>query len=338
MALHYQATAYMYTTTRIRALENGIVGKEKTDRLLELHSVEAAEERLREYGIVFSRNQSGKIDREKTFYAILQDAFAVCDGAPQSARFRWLHDRYDCNNIKAILKSNLRQVSADSMLVPCGSVPIDRVKEAVLGGGNSLFPSHMGAAIAKASEACKQTGNPQLIDRYLDRACFADMAACAKQTPVAWFAETVAIEADLLNILLCVRILRMGDGICTVAGRELMKDSFLDGGTLSDKWLSANAEKGEEALGQALLYTPYDKLGAALKAGGQKMYVLECMADNLRMEHVRAVRHITCGAEAVAAYVIAKEYEVRNLRILLAGLDARLDSAAIRERMRNSYV
>ena len=37
-------------------------------------------------------------------------------------------------------------------------------------------------------------------------------------------------------------------------------------------------------------------------------------------------------------YLLGSEYEVRNLRILLAGLEAGLPAATLRERMRESYV
>lgn len=338
MALHYQADAYMYTTARIRALENGMVGKEKLARLMDVHTAAEAEARLSEMGVALVRDADGRTDREGTFDAILKEAFALCDGAPQPERFRFLHDRYDCNNIKAVLKSRLRGIAPGRMLMPCGSVPADRVAEAVESGQTGVFPAHMAAAIPAAMDACTQTGNAQLIDRCLDRACFADMAQGAKKTPVAWFSQTVRMEADLINLRMCVRVLRMGGGENTVAGRELARESLLPGGALDAEWLLSLLPRGEAGIGAALSGTPYEKFGAALKNGDAKAYRLECLADNLRMEHVRSARYVTYGAQAVAAYVIGREYEVRNLRILLAGLDAKLDGAVIRERMRESYV
>ena len=78
MALHYQADAYMYTTARIRALENGMVGKEKLARLMDVHTAAEAEARLSEMGVTLVRDADGRTDREGTFDAILKEAFALC--------------------------------------------------------------------------------------------------------------------------------------------------------------------------------------------------------------------------------------------------------------------
>ena len=44
------------------------------------------------------------------------------------------------------------------------------------------------------------------------------------------------------------------------------------------------------------------------------------------------------GPPPLIGYLLGSEYEVRNLRILLAGLEAGLPAATLRERMRESYV
>ena len=56
------------------------------------------------------------------------------------------------------------------------------------------------------------------------------------------------------------------------------------------------------------------------------------------MEVAREAKMVSFGAEILVGYLIAREYEVKNLRILLAGKSVGLTTDALRERMRLSYV
>ena len=68
------------------------------------------------------------------------------------------------------------------------------------------------------------------------------------------------------------------------------------------------------------------------------MHAMEKWADDFWMELVRDAKFVPFGAEVFIGYAIALEYEIKNIRILLAGKDAGLDSDVIRERLRKSYV
>ena len=53
---------------------------------------------------------------------------------------------------------------------------------------------------------------------------------------------------------------------------------------------------------------------------------------------LKEAKYINFGAGVLAAFYYAREYEVKNIRIILAGKRAGQDSDTIRERMRDSYV
>ena len=53
------------------------------------------------------------------------------------------------------------------------------------------------------------------------------------------------------------------------------------------------------------------------------------------MDNFFSLQTLAC---VLIGYLLGSEYEVRNLRILLAGLEAGLPAATLRERMRESYV
>jgi V/A-type H+-transporting ATPase subunit C len=56
------------------------------------------------------------------------------------------------------------------------------------------------------------------------------------------------------------------------------------------------------------------------------------------MALVKETKFIPLGLEVMVAFLAAHEYEVKNLRILLAGKEAGIPTQTIRERIRESYV
>lgn len=86
-----------------------------------------------------------------------------------------------------------------------------------------------------------------------------------------------------------------------------------------------------------LTYSRYSGF-AALLSDASPLHVLEKWADDFWMDLAREAKFVPFGAEVLIGYAIALEYEVKNIRILLAGKDAGLASDVIRERLRKSYV
>ena len=59
---------------------------------------------------------------------------------------------------------------------------------------------------------------------------------------------------------------------------------------------------------------------------------------NFWMDMIRETKFIPVGLEVMVSFLLAHEYEVKNLRIVLAGKEAGIASETIRERIRDSYV
>jgi len=65
---------------------------------------------------------------------------------------------------------------------------------------------------------------------------------------------------------------------------------------------------------------------------------IEKLFDNKLIEYVKSAKYISYGIEPLAAYLIAKENEIKIARIIMAGKLAGIPSELIRERMRETYV
>ena len=336
-----QPTEYMYAAARIRALENRLVGRERMEVLIEARTADEVMDHLAEYGYTPAESEGRapageavSAAREDMLLAILREAYAEAEAAvPDPGVFRYFRYPYDCNNVKVALKCAVRGISAAELLFDFGTVPADEVETLLREGRYDAFPSGMAAAIPMAKEAYDKTADPRRIDVILDRACYEDMLReAAEGDPVllGWLRAKI----DLTNILTTLRLLRMSMG---GVGAAFLAESLLPGGTLDHAFLAEAYEGGESRLWEALLPTAYGKL-AAVEGDPRPLSAVEKAADDLYTELVRADAKTPFGAPVVGGYLVGCEVSVKNIRIVLAAKDAGLDTVALRERIRVSYV
>ncbi len=327
---------YLYSSGRIRVLENALIGRERLETLLSCKSVPELWEQLREYGVEPLTDASGKPLREETLLSRLQKAYATVEEMlPGDRCLRLWRYRYDCNNVKAAIKAFARGIDPCSMMFDFGACPTDAVIRMAETGVFVGLPSAMQAAAAESAAAYAKTHDPQVIDLLLDRACFADMLAEADASGVSFATALVRMQIDLTNLLIALRILRMRSG---EAGKLLFSGALLGGGFLSQKQLEEWFLSGEEALLRGLASTRYDSFAAAVQASNGSLTAMERSADNCRMKKLTEAKMMSFGPEVAIAYLLAHETEVQNLRVIFAGKETGLDTETIRERIRDSYV
>ena len=334
MAKRYNATEYMYSTARLRSLEVKIADRDQLYRLADAQNTDSIVAALSDFGFSAAYTPNGKLDREATLMSALTDGYATVGEMNCAHAVKFLRYQYDCNNIKSMIKCGASGLSSDSMLLPLGSVGIDALRDAFASKDYSAFPKNMEKAIREAEEAFSATANPQKIDFIIDRAAFADMLESARESLVPIAEKLVMAKIDLVNILMTVRLIRMGLG---ASAEVLFEEIFIEGGYIDKKLLSASLSEGEKALSDALVYGRYSGFAQAISAEGS-LSALEKYADDVWMKIIKEIKFIPFGAEIAMGYVLALEYEVKNIRIILASKDAGLSSDIIRERLRESYV
>ncbi len=327
----------MYASSRLHALERYMVGRERMEALSDCRSVEDAVARLAEYGLTLPEGAEGITPAawEEMLLAALRRAYDEAESsAPDPAPLRAFRYPYDCNNLKVAIKCAVRGISAEGLLYDFGTVPAADVEAALREGKEGdLYPPSMAAATAAARAAYAATSDPRTIDAILDKACYADMldtlARLGDATVLGWLRAKI----DLVNITICLRILRMNRG---PAGAEFLADTLLAGGTLSASFFADAYVGGEAALWAALIPTAYTKL--ARLGDAPALSLVEKTADDLWMETVKRDARIPFGAPVVAGYLVGWEASIKNIRILLAAKAAGLSQETLRERIRESYV
>ena len=77
---------------------------------------------------------------------------------------------------------------------------------------------------------------------------------------------------------------------------------------------------------------------AQMLEGNASLGDIEKKADNIYLDMAKKAKSVPFGAEVAIGYIFALEYEIKNIRIILAGKEAGLPSDVIRERLRDCYV
>ena len=69
-----------------------------------------------------------------------------------------------------------------------------------------------------------------------------------------------------------------------------------------------------------------------------KISHLEKELDNLLINTMKEYKNVNYGIEPVITYIIAKEYEIKAIRLIMTGKINKIDTTVIKERMRDIYV
>ena len=81
--------------------------------------------------------------------------------------------------------------------------------------------------------------------------------------------------------------------------------------------------------------TPYEALSEPLS---QSMRAFECACDNLMLKKMRSQLSESEHFGPIAAYVIARECEIKCVRMILTGQQHKLPESILRESLREAYV
>ncbi len=332
MAKGYNPTEYMYSSARIRALENRIATRERLRHMADAESADAVVSALGDFGFESSRGGAA-LSREELLESVLVNGYAEISSMECSRAVGFLQYQYDANNIKAIIKCAARGVSPMSMLSPLGCVGIAQAEAAFKNKDYSVFPKNIASAIVAAEEAFAATANPQKIDFIIDRACFADMLEAAQGSGIELAQRLVRVKIDLVNIMMTLRIMHMKLG---GIAEGVLREAYIEGGSFCADDLVEALVNGEERLVQLIARGEYGSIAAAI-LDGEPLGALERRADDIWFGVAKSAKYVSFGAEIAIGYIVALEYEVKNVRIILAGKEAGLSADVIRERLRDCY-
>lgn len=334
MSIKDRSTEYMYISARVRAIEAAMPGREMIGRMIGAQDKESAAAVAVESGILQSASQAANPDDlDSLLLGRLKDALDTVETDEGGKLITPIvRVTYDCANIKAALRCIPNGIDFSDLLFDVGSVPAFRYGEMAEKGDFSDLPKNLAVAAEKAKTDYATTCDPLKIDLPLDRACFADMLEAAQKTGDAFAIDFVKTRIDMTNLMMILRIVNMNGK----SAATLLSDAVIDGGYIDAQKLRALAEGEDDAKESisALARAKYPRVSEAVTSGGD----FESLCDSLIEEKLQEARYIPFGIPIVLAFLCELEYEIKNIRIILAAKAAGLSPEKIAQRVRGSYV
>lgn len=321
------AENYIYAVARIRALETSLFSSSVIEQLISCKTYDQCLQLLKEkgWGGADTDNDAEailKYETDKTWKTVLELVKdpAVFDVLTYPNLFHNLKAAIKCS----VLGEDRIRVFMDKT-TPSGEEMLTYLKDKNF----TAFPKQMQETAKEAYEAFVQTGDGQLCDIIVDQAALKAIHMAGRESKddiIKQYAESTVAVA---NIKIAVRAQK------TKKSMEFMMRAMSPCDSLSINALAQAALSGTEAIKTYLTGAGYGEAADALNISAS---AFERWCDNCIIEAIKPQKYVSSGVGPVVAYALARENEIKTVRIALSGVLNGLDKASIGERMRQMYV
>ncbi len=320
-------TKYTYAVARIRALETSLLSDGDIEQLLSCKTAEQALQFVTDKGwgdLSVSADMDAVLKREeeKTWEVIR-------DVAPDMSVFDVLSYPKLYHNLKAAVKEVCTEVDNPNIFYEDCSVPGREMLEIVRNREFSRLPGTMAQTAAEAFDQLLHTRDGQICDVRIDKAALEAIYDAGKRSGekiIADYADTTVAIAD---IKIAVRSRKTGKNA------EFMRSAMAECGSVNVDQLIRAALAGEEEIAQYLEGTSYAGGADALR---ESPSAFERWCDNRMIQSLKPQKYESFSVGPLLAYLVARENEIKTVRIILTGKQNDFPEEAIRERVREMYV
>lgn len=319
-------TQYTYAVARIRALEVSLFSASVIEQLLACRDYDSCLRFLQEKG--WGGDAAPDADRilareEQKIWETVREMHVDLSVFNVLYYPNWFH------NLKAAVKAVCTGRENGNIFYKETPVSGDEMMRIIKERDYRALPVNMQKAAEEAVETLLHSGDGQLCDIIIDRACMEairEAGRLAEDSVIKDYAEeTVAIT----NIKIGIRAAR------TAKSLEFMKRAMTPCERINVDRLAQAALSGEDTFIEYLSGTGYSEAAEALK---ESLSAFERWCDNRIIEIIKPQKMNPFSVGPLVAYVIARENEIKTVRIILTCRQNGLSTEAIRERIREMYV
>lgn len=316
---------YAYSFGRVRALEAALVDKAQFKRMAEAPTAKDAAKILSE--TAYADIEGADIPAiENVLQEELRKVYDLAQHiSPRKEITDLLQMKYDFHNAKVLLKAEAAS-KEPAYLIPLGTVEIETLKKAFKERVKDL-PAPLAQAVEKARLSYEETGDTQALDFVMDSEYVYSLLEYSQDLP--FLKELFQMKIDLENIRNFIRCQKFGVDYAKV---------FLRGGTIDLKTFETLQGESLEALIHAAQTRNYSRVveeGLKEYEGTHSLTLYEKLTEDFLIEYLKRAKMVTLGIEPLLGYILAKEREVKQIRLILLG---KLKGVDIEKRMSDSYV
>ncbi len=326
------AEQYIYAVARIRNKEQNLLSGSVMESLMAAKDVKECLRLLSDHGWNADDNADPEAmltqERDKT-WALISEL------VPDMSVFDVFLYANDYHNLKAGLKEAFvsRQSKTDhsSIYVRADQCTVDPelIRKACAERNFDALPEDMREVAKQANELLLHTGDGQLCDITVDRAALEKIYDAGKRTKneiLEQYAELTVASADIKT---AIRANKTGKD------RQFLDRALAPCDSLDLSMLAQAAADSVDAIYAYLERTVYAGAIPEIKLSPS---AFERWCDNKIIESIRPQIHNPFTIGPLAAYILARENEIKTVRIILSGKMNALPQESVRERVREMYV
>ena len=336
MASNSGTKDHIFASSRVRSVEKNLLSREKAEAMIDSKTPAEAMKILYDLGY---GEGADPVPAEKFGQLLVEETkktFSFIRGiAPEEQDLYAFLYPYDYHNLKVLIKAELQDTDPEPFLIDVGTIEAGRLAAMYRDRDFVGMTSMMKEAVLEVLDVFARTKDPQTIDFILDKACYREMTESAAATGNAYIIGYVQLLIDTINLKTFVRLRQMKKSW------DVFSQVFLPGGRIQEKLFVNSYDEPYEQFADRMLPYGLDKAmseGGAMIRESWRFTALERLLDNALMEYAKGAKYISFGIEPLAAYLIAKEGEMRTVRIAMTGLIQGLSREMMAERLRETYV
>lgn len=332
-----KATDFASASGRLRVLEKRMLTAGGLERIIDAESGHEAMHML-------SQNSSfdfSTVEKDGNYESVLRSELTALyqlayQLTPDARIVDLLCAKYDYHNLKLAVKSRHTASDMDDLSLSFSKIPPETVKALLTDpkAGMNVCPDALIQAAKDAAELFAENPDPQALDIFVDLAQYSYMSNLSKEIGNEMIQNYVESAIDFYNVKTLMRVKNMEKG------PRFLAKALANNGSIQAQDFVSRYDRNVDAIGDSLYYKNFGaSVSASLedyeKAGN--FAALEKAADNYLLDIVKQAKYITFGPETIFAYVVAKENEIKQVRILLTCKFNRISDDVIRERLRDNY-
>ncbi len=318
---------YTYAVARVRANEQTLLSAADIEQLITAGDYKVTMQKLSDAGW-------GEIKDIYNYASYLENYFAktwdfLVEIMSDIHELDLLLVKNDMQNLKAALKQIVSQHDAKDLYVQSTVYDTESILKAVEERRWNDLPDFMQEPAEEAYEVLTETANGQLADAIIDKATLERIKylGIKSGSPVlAELAERMCATANIKTALRCAN---------TGKSKDFVTRSLCDCDSISKDKLVETSLEGVESVLKYLDESSYKDAGAKFK---ESTSVFEKWCDDILMECVKEARYTAFGIDPIIAYYVARDAEIKTVRIILSAKINNLPADVIRERVRALYV
>ncbi|WP_405357043.1 V0D/AC39 family V-type ATPase subunit [Ruminococcus sp.] len=235
----------------------------------------------------------------------------------------------DYHNLKVILKCITRDLEPDSMLIEDSVEDAQAIYKAIKSREYGDLPEYLQEVAQDAMTTLLQTSDGQLCDIIVDKACMEHVYRLGKESKsdiIRLYCELFVVAADIKIAIRCAN---------TKKKLDFIRRALAECDTLDVERLAQAACEGKD---EVIAYLGTTEYRSAVEAIETSMSAFEKWCDDYMTNAMKPQKWEPFGIGPVVAYIIARQNEIKAVRMILSAKLNDLSENTIKERLRDMYV